>query len=169
MRQCGSSPARSISCSRDGAHGGSSTKRPKSTRARLNPVLRADGIAAFAPYRDTLVGALVREAKLHVNARAQRLLGSMLAAYLAAEGARSGSEPGILVPVPLSAQRLRERGQNQAQRIAEAAAARLPTRMEPGILVRVRHTAPQTGLGGSERRANMAAAFAATGIEPART
>ena len=74
-------------------------------------------------------------------------------------------KPGAAcIPVPLHPRRERERGFNQAQKIAmgfidvwreqgiEIAAA-------PG-LARVRHTQAQAGLGGDARRSNLSAAFA---------
>ena len=65
-----------------------------------------------------------------------------------------------LVPVPLSDERLRERGFNQAALLA-AALARL--RQAPGcanqLLVRTRHTPAQSGLQRAQRLRNLRAAF----------
>ena len=81
-------------------------------------------------------------------------------ARLLAEAFRTYAVPGDLVlPVPLSAQRLRERGYNQAALLARGFAelAGLPYTL--GGATRVRHTATQVGLSASERWKNLAGAF----------
>jgi ComF family protein len=86
-------------------------------------------------------------------------LGEQLAAAAAARGAISRVD--VLVPMPLSAQRQRERGCNQAREIARVTsrAAGLPMR---GGLARSRHAAPQAALPWRERVRNVRGAFAAT-------
>jgi ComF family protein len=68
----------------------------------------------------------------------------------------------ILVPVPLHAARLRERGFNQSALIARSLSARLGI---PALdaLVRSRSTRSQVGLGRAARRRNVEAAFEASG------
>lgn len=68
----------------------------------------------------------------------------------------------VLVPVPLHAARLRERGFNQSALIARSLSTRLgiPT---IDALVRSRATRSQVGLGRAARRRNVAAAFEARG------
>jgi ComF family protein len=72
----------------------------------------------------------------------------------------------FIVPIPLSAQRLRQRGFNQALEIAKhvlgtGAVAR--AKLRPEMLLRTRDTAPQVGLPRAERLHNMRHAFA---VEP---
>ncbi|HEX5520521.1 MAG TPA: ComF family protein [Longimicrobiaceae bacterium] len=69
-------------------------------------------------------------------------------------------EARIVLPVPLSAARLRERGYNQAELLAGAIARRTGRRCAPEALLRTRRTHTQTSLHPSERRANVAGAFA---------
>src|SRR2546425_1259338 len=64
-----------------------------------------------------------------------------------------------LVPVPLGAKRLRERGYNQSERLARALARRW-RRPVACLLERVRETATQTALTPEARLANVAGAFA---------
>jgi ComF family protein len=68
--------------------------------------------------------------------------------------------PVRLVPIPLSAKRLRSRGYNQSARLATALArlTRLPV---SEVLHRVRDTRTQTALTPEERHANVAGAFRA--------
>lgn len=125
----------------------------------------AGGLAtALLPYRGLAKDAVI-EAKYHGNRAAMALLGGVLAEYLlefsADEGALSGKL--ALVPMPLSAQRRRDRGYNQVERICEAAMARLggAFALMPSALLRIRDTAPQTRASGEGRRTNMRGAFAA--------
>ncbi len=61
----------------------------------------------------------------------------------------------LIIPVPLHMHRLRQRGFNQAQAIAE----RLFARLHVDILERQRDTLRQMELSADERRKNMAGAF----------
>ena len=67
-----------------------------------------------------------------------------------------------VLPMPLSRERLAERGYNQSWLLAQALA---PDKADAGLLLRVRHTPPQRTLPRSARLANLQGAFA---IEPLR-
>jgi ComF family protein len=69
-------------------------------------------------------------------------------------------EAGIVVPVPTSTARRRERGYNQAELLARELAARTGRTLDARLLARTRATATQTALHPGERRANVARAFA---------
>ncbi len=73
--------------------------------------------------------------------------------------------PDLLLPVPLSRERLQERGYNQAYELAKALARRRGLACEPELLLRVKHNAQQAGLALTERAANVRGVFA---IEPTR-
>ncbi|MGI8423036.1 MAG: ComF family protein [Chloroflexota bacterium] len=66
----------------------------------------------------------------------------------------------VLVPVPLHPSRLRERGFNQAERLAAPLAAATGLPLRPAVL-RVRATPSQVGLSRAARRVNLRDAFAA--------
>lgn len=68
-------------------------------------------------------------------------------------------EARLVVAVPTSRARLRERGYNQAALLAAGFAARTGRRPAPELLARTRATATQTALHPGERRANVARAF----------
>lgn len=68
----------------------------------------------------------------------------------------------LLLPMPLSRARLRERGFNQAWLLARALDRR---RADAGLLLRVRDTTAQSALPRAERERNVRAAFA---VEPLR-
>lgn len=69
------------------------------------------------------------------------------------------AERTAVVPVPLSATRLRERGFNQSQLLAEEVGRQWALPVWTTLLERVRHTATQTQLTPSERTTNVAEAF----------
>jgi ComF family protein len=69
-------------------------------------------------------------------------------------------EPATIVPVPTTSKRMRERGYNQAQLLAEALARRTG-RTSESLLSRVSGTRTQTALQPAARAANVAGAFAA--------
>lgn len=73
----------------------------------------------------------------------------------------SGTANWVIVPVPLSTGRLRERGFNQAALLARELSRRLGVPAAERVLVKSRDTAPQVGLSRREREVNLASAFAA--------
>jgi ComF family protein len=74
-------------------------------------------------------------------------------------------EARVVVPVPTSPVRLRERGYNQAALLAAEYAVRTGRCVESGLLLRMRASETQTTLHPGERRANVAGAFS---VPPAR-
>jgi ComF family protein len=102
------------------------------------------------------LGALLAEAVREAVAGAGRPGGA---------GGGAGGVPAVLVPVPLSRERQRERGFNQAELLAKEAAARtsLPVAR---LLRKVRETPPQAGLSRAERLRNLEGAFAVAGGGP---
>jgi ComF family protein len=78
------------------------------------------------------------------------------------------AEPDAILPVPLHPERLRLRGFNQALLLAQAFFPDARKRPEPGVLVRLRHTLPQTGMNGAARRKNLRRAFAVSRPETIR-
>jgi ComF family protein len=68
----------------------------------------------------------------------------------------------LVLPMPLSRQRLRERGFNQALEIARRLA---PAKTDATLLLRLRDTQPQTALDRAARQANVRGAFA---LDPLR-
>ena len=73
-------------------------------------------------------------------------------------------DPGaLLVPVPLHPTRMRERGYNQAERLARAVARATGAEVRTDILVRRQAGTSQTRLDREARRASVAGAFAVRG------
>jgi ComF family protein len=69
--------------------------------------------------------------------------------------------PDVVLPVPLHAARLRQRGFNQSLELARPLARRLGARLAPRAMARTRHTRPQMTLSGPARLSNLKGAFRA--------
>lgn len=75
--------------------------------------------------------------------------------------ARLGWMYDTILPVPIGAARLRERGYNQAGLIAAALAEETGVAFQPTLIWRTRETPTQVGLTAEQRRQNVAGAFQA--------
>jgi len=117
---------------------------------------------ARAPHYDATVAALgysfpadvlVQALKFQGELALAKLLGELLAARVAA------SRVDCIIPVPLSAARLAERGYNQAIEIARVVARATRARLDASLCERVRDTPAQVGLPLAEREANVRGSF----------
>ena len=97
---------------------------------------------------------------------AQRLSRALATAF-AADEALAREPPDLILPVPLSTERLRERGYNQAHEIARrlvlpplSSEPERQSRLCARTLLRLRHTDPQAQLPLTARRRNLRGAFA---------
>lgn len=93
------------------------------------------------------------------------LAGALAGRLLAALPAPGPGAPGLVLPVPLAASRLRERGYNQAWELARRVAWRRRLAADALLLVRRRETPHQTDLPPAARAANVRGAF---GVDPRR-
>jgi ComF family protein len=101
---------------------------------------------------------LLQRFKFNGDLATGRLLGELLADYLAAG---LTIKPDLLIPVPLHAARLCERGFNQALELARPVARRLRLHVaNHNVCVRSKDTAVQSKLDAVERRRNLHGAFA---------
>lgn len=101
---------------------------------------------------------LVLQLKFGGHLALAALFGRVLAE--AALGQPGFIRPAVLCPVPLGPQRLAARGYNQALEIARALGRRLDVTVQPRLAERARDTLAQSLVQPSERRANIAHAFA---------
>jgi ComF family protein len=133
----------------------------------VQPVHVQPDTVALLPYRAPLVRACITETKFSDSQKAAALLAGVLAEYLKT----LKIEAIVLVPVPLSKKRMKERGYNQVERVAQLALSSLEnTELAIGLLARVRDTLPQTSLAGTARRDNLNGAFAVKGsFDPRHT
>jgi ComF family protein len=114
------------------------------------PLLQLEWCAPFT--------GVTRRALHALKYAGDRRLAAPLGEAMAARWARAGAGGQVLVPVPASPDRVRDRGYDQAELLAAAAARRLamPTAR---LLERTRRTAAQFDLDRAARAANLDAAF----------
>jgi ComF family protein len=115
-----------------------------------------------APHYDATVAALRYEFPADVLVHALKFRGELALAGLLGNILSQRIDPlsvDMVIPVPLSAARLRERGYNQAVEIARAV---LPAKLDLALCVRSRDTPAQTDLPDAERRRNVRGAFRCT-------
>ena len=123
---------------------------------------------ALMPYRRKEVGALIREAKFKSNGTAYTLLAAALQEFLTDYlSDRYAYEPRttVLVPIPLSKKRFRERGYNQVEEVLKRMT--LDVERAPHLLKRTRDTKTQTQLSKGARAENLAGAFVANEADEA--
>ena len=82
-----------------------------------------------------------------------------LLADLLLREARIDPLPDLIIPMPLSRERLRERGFNQALEIARPLATELGIELRAEACLRVQHAPPQSMLAWEDRAKNIAGAF----------
>jgi ComF family protein len=111
------------------------------------------------------VDALVRQLKFSGRLPVAGTLASVLLEQV--QQLPAGERPQALLPVPLHAQRQRERGYNQAEMIARPVARALGIPLRNDALQRTRATSAQSGHDLRARQMNLAGAFAVTAALPA--
>ena len=116
--------------------------------------LQIDSIRSVVYFEGTLREA-VHLFKYNGRTTLAEPMGDLMAAYWK----QNRMEVDVVVPVPLHAVRLRERGYNQAALLAHEMARRVGLAIDEGVLVRQRATASQVDLDVRQRRENVRAAF----------
>lgn len=106
---------------------------------------------------------LLQQLKFNGRLEIARVLGELMAQRLL-ESAMT--RPTLLIPVPLHAQRLRERGFNQAAELARPIGRRLGIPLDNHCCQRRRSTEAQSGLSRRARMKNLRGAFAVRGPVP---
>jgi len=113
-------------------------------------------LVAFGAY-----GGALREALRRFKYGARPDLGRPLGELGRRAARQARLRADLVVPVPLHARRLGERGFNQAALLARLVAVEVGGQLLPRALRRSRATAPQAGLDRAARRRNVAGAFVA--------
>jgi len=101
---------------------------------------------------------MVRDFKFHADIAWARSFARMMRSIPWVDPALEAAD--WIVPMPLSKQRLLERGFNQSAVLAAALEAGPGSKVRHDVLVRIRDTAAQSSLPRRERHANVAQAFA---------
>ena len=118
--------------------------------------------AAYGSY-ETGMRSLIHLLKFGGVRPAAGVLGRMLAPAIAAVNPGAGQATVPVIPVPLHKNKLRQRGFNQSELIAQAALENLPVTRKlvllNDVLVRRREKKSQIGLTDHQRRENLRGAF----------
>lgn len=117
-------------------------------------------ILAATPFDATGVATLVHRLKFSRATLAAKPMGIVLAHALQRHPQNIAG--CTLVPIPLSPKRLRERGYNQAQLLAEEICRLTNLPIADNALARIKHTDPQTEIKPEERENNVANIFEAS-------
>lgn len=117
---------------------------------------RTIAAADYVPALDHLITAM----KFSRQVALARVLGELVG--MAWRGHDPSPPLDLLIPMPVSAERLAQRGFNQALEMARGCASFLPrtVKLLPDALRRIRHTPAQSGLGRTERLRNLEASMA---------
>jgi len=134
----------------------------RSEIAPLDPAVRIlgdgnplDVVVSCYPFE----GRAAQAVKRLKYSRATALAGPLAAEIRSAYERHSLDEFDLIVPVPVSARRLRDRGFNQSDLLSE----NLPAEhLDKRCLRRIRHTRPQVGLTADQRLTNLKGAFTAS-------
>ncbi len=102
----------------------------------------------------------IKEALLGLKFQEERIFAELFALFAAFKIESMAYYPRAIVPLPLPPSRLRERGYNQSEEIAQALGRRLGIRVVSDLLKKREGTRPQTEMQGfPARRENIKAAF----------
>lgn len=116
---------------------------------------RYDGVTAVFVYEHP-VDALIQAFKYGGNLAVATLLGDALGQTVTATPT---ARADLIIPMPLSARRLRERGFNQAVEIAQRVGRMTGIPVATGICRKVAETLPQAALPWKERAKNVRGAY----------
>jgi competence protein ComFC len=117
-------------------------------------------LRAWAVFEDP-----VRKALHRLKYRRDFSIGEALAAQMTDFAKGLNWHMDMLIPIPLSRQRMKERGYNQVGMIAKPLARALEVEFVPKALVRCKDTCSQVGLSKQERQKNVLGAFQAVGVK----
>ena len=121
---------------------------------------KVENVSVLLPY-DTHCRNIIHSLKYHSMPSVGLLLGELMGRKAVKDF--SLPEHTLLVPVPLHPSKLRERGYNQSERLAQGFASFTGYKIAKNILARTRETPTQTALDSENRVYNVKGAFRYTG------
>lgn len=134
---------------------------PACRQCKNNPLQNIDGIRSAAFFEDNPIRAAIHFLKY----RNHKAVAAILAGLLAEVYRCYDLTADVIVPIPLHASRLQERGYNQSELLAKVMAEILGVSMNTSTLQRSRQTRSQMTLGVNERHQNVAGAFVCHNLE----
>lgn len=114
----------------------------------------------FAPYRyEFPIAQLISKFKYHGQWPLGHLLAELLSKSLQYQFARGLTKPDYLLAVPLSNNKLKERGFNQAVLLTNWLSKKLAIPSSSDIITKIKDTPPQQSLSSKSRQTNLKNAF----------
>ena len=111
-----------------------------------------DWITSFGNYHDPLLKDVMWHIKKYPNGRAAEILAKAFGAMIANRPEDPTS--WIIIPIPITKKRFRERGYNQAELIAKPIAKTFGLKFTRKILIKTKHTIKQGTAKSKEERAH---------------
>jgi ComF family protein len=133
------------------------------------PMTNLDGVISAGDYQNKLLADLIKKLKYNFAQDVAKILSEYLSDYLQnyiSDLVKNSyvnklfSTETIIVPVPLHKKRLRWRGFNQAEKIADEISQRFGSTINNHNLIRRINTTPQVKLNEKDRRKNLINVFA---------
>lgn len=118
--------------------------------------MEKNGVISLLSFTDTQVRSAIHLNKFHYHPHAQKILQGVLSAWITT----LPKKEYLLIPIPLSSKRERERGFNQVVILTKSLHTQFSyVTTDTSILKKVRHTPAQTSLGKRERLLNIKNAY----------
>lgn len=126
------------------------------THARCQSPSNLNGLTCLFPYQGILRTAITKHKFKFVKQLTQTLIDLSISLC---DLSQLSNKEWLVCPIPLHPKRFRSRGFNQSAELAKPLADYLQKTCAPDLLLRTRHTKPQSTLSGDARRQNLKGAF----------
>lgn len=122
---------------------------------------RLKGLISAAPYQNFIIKKVISQFKYepYIKALAKTLAFLIVHHLQLIEKEYSFPQAAILIPIPLTKKKLKQRGFNQAQELGKELSTFLKIPLLCDILLKIKETLPQVDLSGKEREENIKGAF----------
>lgn len=129
------------------------------THPRCQRKYSLNGLISVFPYEGAIKEAIAQLKYKFVTDLAKELIRLSFKYLLNFQFSIINHKSYILIPVPLHPRRQRQRGFNQAELLGKMLAEKFGWQVQTDILIRHKHTKPQTKLKGKKRKVNIKGAF----------
>ncbi len=121
---------------------------------------KIDQIITASPYQNPILQKAIKAFKYQPYLKNLATpLASLIISHLFITNNKIKFSEYIFIPVPISPFKLRSRGYNQAQLLAEVLAQHFNARIVPDLLIKTKNTPSQTQLSKEERKINIKGSF----------
>lgn len=118
---------------------------------KISPCFDHSNVLAAASYKSPVIKKAIWLLKYRRAKKLAEPLAELIFQRIFSPNSK-GLNPHIIIPIPLSKKRLRERGFNQAELIAEFLSQKTAIKVESGVLEKIKHTESQVKAGKREKR-----------------